>query len=1003
MNNPVKRLIHTIIITIVFLFIYAQVMYIVERRSYVDLIAMHNDSQTESMRSILDQYAEAEKEIRDIYGNDLSTMVRLKTLALMDSITNGEYQGTRMWENEAVVRVRNGSLDVPKEAAGLFPELSADMVRNEYAPTRSVMETGEGEPEDAFLTSGKIADEWYLIHWIPTRYYDEYVSSYVDRYRQMENLSEHYDGEMILAVADGNDGGLEAGTIVFGTEIAKDCATISELGITGSDLSKDYFTLRMKKDSYICTPVELQSGEILICCDSIKEERLAFLGDVLTQILFAAALFAVLVVWCYSVLALVNGEEMTEDLIVRYSPAAVKTKTAKLLGASVLLVFVVAYLTVVMQHTYQEDKAGNAAMNLLEEQIEGEVLTNANRQAYNNNRYVAFGQEIAGILAEDPGFLEKSRLSELARMIAADYLIVFDEDGNEIGCSEDYTGFSLGTGEKEPSADFRRLLKGVPSAVHESEEDFITRQERRTIGVRYDRGDAQGRYGAVLVSLPTATGGDLTEKADRKQWIYKALASKGKMILEIDPESQVIKSGSWENYVGGAAAALGIVKESLMDRYINFFRIDRDWYFGVSRMIGGSLYYYFTEITVVLKIGFMFALLTAAIFMLGYWITARYALYDYTKANYETYTTGIREVKQKNRERLDEIAPFVSSYVKKWDVMLPEQRVKHVMRIGIGLFMAALLLLAVSETPLANHSALNFIIEGKWTKGFNLFGVVATIMVFSVEYLLYLIIKIVFLFLYGILDSKGETIGQLVRSLINYLLIAGAICLSLSFFGVDTPTLLASIGILSLAISLGAKDIVADILSGISLVFDGTYGVGDYVEVNGFRGKVTEIGIRSTKILGDANDIKTINNSSVNNVLNLSKKTSFCTVTFAVRASESLDRIEEMLLRELPAYKDKIPGIISGPAFTGVKSVNEGKMTLEIIAEAREADIPSVQLGLNRMLQSLYERKLLKSHMVTTNIAVKFAEDESGIVRIRDVPDEEEAPQEAEQPGTEGR
>ena len=210
----------------------------------------------------------------------------------------------------------------------------------------------------------------------------------------------------------------------------------------------------MKKDSYICTPVELQSGEILICCDSIKEERLAFLGDVLTQILFAAALFAVLIVWCYSVLALVNGEEMTEDLIVRYSPAAVKTKTAKLLGASVLLVFVVAYLTVVMQHTYQEDKAGNAAMNLLEEQIEGEVLTNANRQAYNNNRYVAFGQEIAGILAEDPGFLE-----------------------NEIGCSEDYTGFSLGTGEKEPSADFRRLLKGVPSAVHESEEDFITRQE----------------------------------------------------------------------------------------------------------------------------------------------------------------------------------------------------------------------------------------------------------------------------------------------------------------------------------------------------------------------------------------------------------------------------------------------------------------------------------------------------------------------------------------------
>ena len=87
-------------------------------------------------------------------------------------------------------------------------------------------------------------------------------------------------------------------------------------------------------------------------------------------------------------------------------------------------------------------------------------------------------------------------------------------------------------------------------------------------------------------------------------------------------------------------------------------------------------------------------------------------------------------------------------------------------------------------------------------------------MVVSIEYLLFLIVKVYFLLLYGVMDAKGETVGRLIRSFINYILIAITVFLTLNFLGVDTATLLASMGLLSLAISLGAKDIVADILSG---------------------------------------------------------------------------------------------------------------------------------------------------------------------------------------------
>lgn len=157
--------------------------------------------------------------------------------------------------------------------------------------------------------------------------------------------------------------------------------------------------------------------------------------------------------------------------------------------------------------------------------------------------------------------------------------------------------------------------------------------------------------------------------------------------------------------------------------------------------------------------------------------------------------------------------------------------------------------------------------------------------------------------------------------------------------------------------------------------------MGDMIETGGFRGRVLEIGIRSTKLLGQGNEIKTINNSSIGNVLNLSKRTSFCSVSFVIKSTDSLEEIESMLARELPAYKDRIPGIISGPKYAGVAKVEDGKTTLEISAEAREEDLYFVKRGLNRMLQSMYEQGLIDTIKSTTRTTVSFAEGEAGALR----------------------
>ena len=982
MNNPVKRRTYTIVLAIVFLIIYTCVMFFVEQRHYEKLIVMHNQSQAESVCAVLDQYERKEIMVGESFTDDLNARTALKALELAAGITDGKYTGPRMWENAMAVRITNGSLDLPEKAAGMFPGLTADDVSNEYAQTRLVKE-GEGEPVEVLITSGRASGDWYIVSWTPAQEYDDYVKKYTDKERLMKGLSDYYSGEIFLVSGEDSADG-EKGTILYGTTSASDYGTISEFGVTNEDLRKEYFDLESDNGAqYICVPVPLESGRILVLCDSVTEEKKAFLGDVLTQVLFAGILFTVLITWCSSIATMMATGKLKEEHVGNYSPEAVKKRTVRLGAMSVMLVFIVAFLTVVMQYMYQEDKVGSAVLALLEKQVEDETEDAPEINRKDTAEYVDFGKEISRLLTEHPDWLGKERLKELSRIISADYLIVFDENGNEIGCSEDYTGFSLGTTEREPSTDFRRLLKGVSSIIHEPEQDFITGEERQTVGIRYDIPDKEGQYGALLIPVSSGkrNAGDLTGK----QRIYRSMTGAGEMILEIDPVSQVVVSGSREEYVGSEAAGLGIKKESLQDRQMNFFRADKRWYFGVSRLIDGQIYYYMADNTTMLLIGVMFALLTSIVFLAGYTLTSLFALRDYTKENYEKYVSFILEAKQKNKEIIDEKTPYMSQYIQKWDDMLPEKKAGRVLQIGMGLFMAVLLIVAVSNTPLSGHSVMNFVIEGNWTKGINLFGIVSVIMVISLEYLAYLVVKVAFLVLYGITDARGETIGRLVRSLINYVLVAGATCLALNFLGVDTSTLLASLGLLSLAISLGAKDLVADILSGLSIVFEGTYRVGDTVEISGFKGRVIEIGIRSTKLLGAANEIKTINNSSIGNVMNLSKKTSFCMVSFMLKATEPLEEIEAMLARELPAYRDKIPGIISGPTYAGVGSVAEGKMKLEIIAEAKEEDLDRVERGMNRMLQSLYERGLLKMIMSTTHIYLAYAEGESGIMRTRDL------------------
>lgn len=155
-------------------------------------------------------------------------------------------------------------------------------------------------------------------------------------------------------------------------------------------------------------------------------------------------------------------------------------------------------------------------------------------------------------------------------------------------------------------------------------------------------------------------------------------------------------------------------------------------------------------------------------------------------------------------------------------------------------------------------------------------------------------------------NAKMLTVMSLLTSVLKWVVVIIIILLVLSIFGVDTGTLLASAGILTLVIGLGAQSLIADILAGFFLVFEGEYQVGDIVSIDGWRGTVKDIGIRVTRLVDAGGNVKTINNSDVKNVVNQTSELSVAKVYMSIDYAESLERVELVLKDALPKIGKKL-------------------------------------------------------------------------------------------------
>jgi small conductance mechanosensitive channel len=202
-------------------------------------------------------------------------------------------------------------------------------------------------------------------------------------------------------------------------------------------------------------------------------------------------------------------------------------------------------------------------------------------------------------------------------------------------------------------------------------------------------------------------------------------------------------------------------------------------------------------------------------------------------------------------------------------------------------------------------------------------------------------------------NNKTKTILSLLDGFVRYACAIVIIILILKACGVDTAALVASVGVLTLIVGLGAQPLIADIIAGIFIIFEDEYHVGEIVTINDFRGTVMEIGIRSTRLIDAAGNIKIINNSAIGDVINLSRELSLAVVDCDFPYDVPIELIENILNSNLNAIAKNIPAIKEGPYYKGVCMYKDSNVTIKLVAKCLEEERFQVERDIMREYRRL--------------------------------------------------
>lgn len=178
--------------------------------------------------------------------------------------------------------------------------------------------------------------------------------------------------------------------------------------------------------------------------------------------------------------------------------------------------------------------------------------------------------------------------------------------------------------------------------------------------------------------------------------------------------------------------------------------------------------------------------------------------------------------------------------------------------------------------------------------------------------------------------KKKKTIINLISNLFRLFIIAIGGILILQNFGVDTGSLVASLGVFSLVVGLAVQDVLKDFISGIYLVFEGQLNIGDWVKIGDFKGEILPSNFRTTKLKAYTGEIKIISNRNITEVINYSLSNSAAIIDISVAYESDIKKVRQVLDDLCLSLKNN--NVVSDINCLGVEQLADSSIVFRIVA-----------------------------------------------------------------------
>src|SRR5690554_1584041 len=210
---------------------------------------------------------------------------------------------------------------------------------------------------------------------------------------------------------------------------------------------------------------------------------------------------------------------------------------------------------------------------------------------------------------------------------------------------------------------------------------------------------------------------------------------------------------------------------------------------------------------------------------------------------------------------------------------------------------------------------------------------------------------------FQISDRRRDTLTNILKKVVKYILFFIGIVTSLELFGINTTSIIATAGIGGLAIGFGAQSLVKDIITGFFILLEDQYAIGDHIRIDSKEGIVEELGVRVTKVRAFSGDLHIIPNGSITIDDNMTRGAMRALIKVAVAYEEDVDRAMEVMDRVGKSVASENTNIVDGPTVLGISDFGSSDVVITMVAKTKPMEQWAVERELRKKIKEAFKRE----------------------------------------------